>query len=113
MRDKLCLDVRNVVVDITDHLPAWLEQAGFVNIKIEKRGLPMGSWAGEHGILSWKATMAFFNGIKEPVLAEGGLGVVESEEEYDAVVADLAKLCEETPETYFEYWSFVAQKPAA
>lgn len=112
-RNKLSFEVRHIVIDIVHHLQTWLEQAGFVNVKIEKRGLPLGSWAGELGVSSSKSTLAFFHGIKGPVLQEGGFGMASSEEEYNAIIDDLTKLCEETPETYFEYWVFVAQKPDA
>ncbi|KAF9445131.1 S-adenosyl-L-methionine-dependent methyltransferase [Macrolepiota fuliginosa MF-IS2] len=114
IRDKLCYEVRHVVMDIVDHLPGWLEQAGFVNLRIEKRGLPLGSWGGEYGTLGLEANASnFFRAIKAPVMAEGGLGLVESEEEYDATVKDFMRLCNEIPETYLEYWAFIAQKPVA
>lgn len=110
---KVARDVRHIVIDIVYHLQSWLEEAGFINVKIEKRGLPLGSWAGEHGAANLKFTMAFMDSIKILVLKEGGLGLVSSEEEYDSLVDNVTKLCDKTPETYFEYWVFVAQKPAA
>ncbi|KXN86475.1 hypothetical protein AN958_10009 [Leucoagaricus sp. SymC.cos] len=93
LRNKLSLEIRHVTLDIVDHLPEWLARYGFINLKIEKKGLPMGSWA-------------------EPVMEEGkGFGLVKSGEEYDQVIEEFEKLCEETPGTYFEYWVFTAQKP--
>lgn len=111
LRNNLC-SVRGVVYDIVDHLSDWLEQAGFVNVKFEKRGLPMGSWAGELGTKALHSTMGIFPAMKDQVMKEGGLGFVKTGEEYDALVADWMKLLDETPETYFQYWVFVAQKPA-
>ncbi|KAF9446059.1 S-adenosyl-L-methionine-dependent methyltransferase [Macrolepiota fuliginosa MF-IS2] len=114
MRNKLCYEVRHVVMDIVDHLPSWLEQAGFVNLRIEKRYLPLGSWAGEYGTLGLEASATnFYRAIKAPVMAEGGFGLVKNGEEYDAAVDDFVRLCDETPETYREYWAFIAQKPVA
>jgi hypothetical protein len=111
IRDKFCHEVRHVVMDITDHLQSWLEQCGFINVTMVKRELPMGSWGGEHGTRGLKALMDFFPAIRGPVLQEGGLGLVSSGEEYDALVDDLTKRCESTPESYVEYYLFIAQKP--
>lgn len=110
IRDKL-LNVRHVVVDIVDHLPGWLEKAGFVDLKIQKRGLPMGSWAGEVGKKGFRSTMDVWRAIKELVMKENGLGFVETGEEYEDVVDDFERRMEETPESYLEYWVFTAQKP--
>jgi hypothetical protein len=57
--------------------------------------------------------MGFFSALKEPIMKEGGFGLVSSGEEYDAFVDDLGKRCEATPETYIEFWVFIAQKPVA
>ncbi|KAF5349925.1 hypothetical protein D9756_009185 [Leucocoprinus leucothites] len=112
IRDKLCFETRNVIIDITKHLPEWIEQAGFVNLKIEKRGMPMGaSWADESSVVGAKAVNGFWNGIKGPVMKEGGFGIVSSEEEYDTIVRDILRLCEETPGTYWPILVFTAQKP--
>ncbi|KAF5350018.1 hypothetical protein D9756_009179 [Leucocoprinus leucothites] len=113
LRNKLGFEKRQVVMDIVYRLPEWIEKTGFVNLKVEKRHLPMGaSWAGESSASGVKAVMGVWRALKEPVMKAGGLGIVRSEEEYDAVIEDLGRLCEETPETYFEFWVFTAQKPA-
>ncbi len=112
MRDTLSLNVRHVVVDIVDHLPGWLEKAGFANLTIQKRGLPMGSWAGEVGKKGLHSTINVWRSIKGPVMNEGGLGFVKTEEEYDDVIDDFERRMEETPESYLQYWVFTAQKPA-
>jgi hypothetical protein len=108
IRDKLSVDIRHIVVDVVDRLPNWLQEAGFVNLTIQKREMPMGSWAGERGVLSLKATMGSVEAMKQLVLKEG---LISSEEEYDAMVADLVQLCEDTPGTCLQYWVFTAQKP--
>jgi hypothetical protein len=113
IRDKLSHEVRHVTMNITDYLQTWLEECGFINVTVHKRGLPMGSWAGEHGAKSLKSCMDFFSALKEPIMQEGGLGFVSSGEEYDALVDDLTKSCEATPESYMDYRVFIAQKPVA
>jgi hypothetical protein len=111
IRDKLSEDKRHIVIDIVDCLPDWLEEAGFVNPTIQKRDMPLGSWAGERGTSSMKVTIGSFEGMKALVMKEGGLGLVSSEEEYDAILADITQLCENTPGTYLQYCAFTAQKP--
>jgi hypothetical protein len=112
IKNKMIGEIRNVVLDVISQIPQWLEQAGFVDLKIEKRSLPLGSWGGDLGKAGLKVTMGFFDGMKERFMKEGfGLGLVENGEEYDEVVKDLEKKCDETPGTYFEYWVFVARKP--
>jgi hypothetical protein len=102
-----------MVLDVVDHLPVWLGEAGFIDLKIEKRRSPIGSWGGELGTFGLRNIMSFWSAVKELVMKEKGFGVVEDEEAYDAVVDDLIKLCEETPGTYMEYWVFTVQKPFA
>lgn len=112
LKNKLC-QKRLTVIDTIEHLATWMEQAGFVNVKlIEKRGLPLGSWGGETGKLGLKNASEIFRGLKEPVMREGGMGLITSGEEYDAMVDDLARQCEETPGSYYEYWVFIGQKPS-
>ncbi|KAJ3571499.1 hypothetical protein NP233_g3715 [Leucocoprinus birnbaumii] len=112
LRDDLCLAVCNVAVDIVDYLPNWIEEAGFVNLNIVKRGLPMGaSWSEEWSAPGVQSIGAFWSALKEPVMREGGLGIVKSGEEYDAVIEDLKRRCEEVPRTYWPMILFTAQKP--
>lgn len=113
VRDKLLLDVRHIVLDVVDRLQNWLEEAGFVNVAIQKREMPLGSWAGEQGDLSRDVTIGSLEGIKLLVMKEGGFGLVSSEEEYEAMLADFTQLCEDTPGTYLQYWIFTAQKPVS
>lgn len=112
IRDVLCRDVYQIVIDIVDHLAKWLEEAGFVNVKIEKRGLPMGSWGGDLGKRGLRSTIDVHRVIGEHAVKAGGLGFVKTGEDYDAIMDDFVRLFEETPESYSQYWIFVAQKPA-
>lgn len=111
IRHKLCFEAREIVLDAVDRLPKWLEEAGFVNLQIEKKLMPIGSWAGEPGALALRNIGDFWRAVRGLVLKENGFGVVRNEVEFDAVVDDLIRLCEETPETYMEYWVFIVQKP--
>lgn len=109
--DALCRGVSNIAIDAIDHLETWLEEAGFVNIKIEKRGLPMGAWGGDLGKRGLRSTVNAYRAIGEHVVKAGGLGFVKTGRDYDTIVDDFERLCEETPESYLQFWIFVAQKP--
>lgn len=111
IRDAVCHDVCHTVVDITDHLGQWLQDAGFVNIKIEKRNLPMGAWGGELGKRGLSFTVDVHHFIGELALKAGGLGFVKTREEYDVIIKDFERLFEETPASYWPFSTFVAQKP--
>lgn len=111
IRDALCHDVCHTVFDIVDHLVKWLTDAGFVNVKIEKRGLPMGAWGGELRKRGLRSTIGAHHIIGEHVLAAGGLGFVKTRKDYDAIINDFERLFEGTPESYWRLWVFVAQKP--
>ncbi|XP_006456496.1 hypothetical protein AGABI2DRAFT_188421 [Agaricus bisporus var. bisporus H97] len=111
MKNDLCFK-RQIVIDAVSVLERWLINAGFVNVKVvEKRGLPLGSWGGEIGIGGMNIISQFLRSLKEPIIREGGFGMVETGEECEAAVDELAELCETTPATFYEYWLIVAQKP--
>jgi len=96
---------RGVIPDLPDRLPALVEEAGFVNIKTEKRGL---TTYGEDGAAlrdnSYRAMIA----LKKPLLDAGQL---ESEEEYDNLVNTATKEWAEIPEAVIETCMVYAQKP--
>ncbi|KAF7760748.1 hypothetical protein Agabi119p4_10157 [Agaricus bisporus var. burnettii] len=94
MKNDLCFK-RQIVIDAV----------------VEKRGLPLGSWGGEIGIGGMNIISQFLRSLKESIIREGGFGMVETGEECEAAVDELAELCETTPATFYEYWLFVAQKP--
>ncbi|XP_006459612.1 hypothetical protein AGABI2DRAFT_191521 [Agaricus bisporus var. bisporus H97] len=111
IRANLVAGIRNIDLNVIQRIPAWLEEAGFVDVQIEKRGLPLGSWGGDLGKWGLEASMGFWPAMKDAFMKVDKSGLVANEEEYDEVVKDLRKKCDETPDTYFEYWVFVARKP--
>ncbi|KAF7770718.1 hypothetical protein Agabi119p4_6692 [Agaricus bisporus var. burnettii] len=111
LKNELCRN-RVTVWDIVKHLESWLEQAGFVNVElVEKIRLPLGSWGGERGRFGLKNLLELFRGFKKPIMDEDGLGLVNDEEAFDAMLDDLKAQCEATPGTYYEYSVFIGQKP--
>jgi hypothetical protein len=111
LKNRLC-QKRLAVWDVVQHLPTWLNEAGFVNVTLAKKiRLPLGSWGGERGKFGLKNILEIFRGLKKPIMDEGGLGLVSCEEAFDMMLDDLEEVCEATPETYYEYWVFIGQKP--
>ncbi|KAF8125678.1 S-adenosyl-L-methionine-dependent methyltransferase [Mycena galopus ATCC 62051] len=93
---------RNLYVDCALHMPAMLEQAGFVDVKAEGRMLRMGKWGGEDGIATAINHAAIFRGMKTPLLQAGGYGKVAKESEYDALMEGMEKEWDEIPGTQIE-----------
>ncbi|TFK55516.1 S-adenosyl-L-methionine-dependent methyltransferase [Heliocybe sulcata] len=82
---------RNLLIDCSVQLPRLLDDAGFKNIHVEERKLPAGSWAGPEGEETRDNFIGVFRGMKTPVLNAGGLGYVQSEQEYDEWMNGLAR----------------------
>ncbi|KAJ3575571.1 hypothetical protein NP233_g1001 [Leucocoprinus birnbaumii] len=111
------LQAPELAYGVSDHeiqaatlLPGWLQQAGFVDIHSVEGKYPVGKWAGVDGEHARIGLAGFFRGLKTPILSRGGLGFVETEEEYDAVIDDFERLCDETPNTYGRNYTIYARK---
>ncbi|EGN93487.1 hypothetical protein SERLA73DRAFT_189647, partial [Serpula lacrymans var. lacrymans S7.3] len=70
---------RNMLFDISGHLPQMMVNAGFRNLHAEIVDIPFGKWAGQDGVDGRDDFMGAFRGLKTPVLLAGGLGYVDSE----------------------------------
>ncbi|KAF8145679.1 S-adenosyl-L-methionine-dependent methyltransferase, partial [Mycena galopus ATCC 62051] len=102
---------RNLDVDCASHMPAMLETAGFVDLKVERRILQLGKWGGADGIACAMNHAAMFRGLKTPALQAGGDGKVATELEYDALINGMEKEWDEIPGTPVEFVTFWARKP--
>lgn len=101
---------RQLVHDVSKELPKVLEERGFTNISVEERFIPLGSWAGPRGCQARDNYLGAFRGMKTPVLRSGGFGFVNSEEEYDTMLADLEKEWDTTEGADIEFYIIYAQK---
>jgi hypothetical protein len=97
---------KGMMPDIPLHLPALLEEAGFIDIHVEKRGL---SLYGQEGADMRENSRRVMLGMKTHVLDVEGL--VKSAEEYENMVNVAAKEWSEMPEAAFEFSAIYAQKP--
>ncbi|KAI5117082.1 hypothetical protein M0805_009486 [Coniferiporia weirii] len=103
---------RDLVVDVSDELPSLLRKAGFVNITVETRSVPLGAWAGQQGLEARDNLVSAFRAMKTPILKSGGFGFVESEEEFDRLIDALGKEWDETKGSEKKVRIVYAQRPA-
>ncbi|KAF9451183.1 S-adenosyl-L-methionine-dependent methyltransferase [Macrolepiota fuliginosa MF-IS2] len=73
----------NLWPDVVPTLKGYLEECGFVDVRIDRRRTPIGPWGGRDGRDMKDNLLGLFRGIRAPVLARGGFGIVNSEEMYD------------------------------
>ena len=99
---------KGLVSDIPLLLLPLLEEAGFVNIRIEEHAARMYS---EDGAVTRDIFHKVLVGIKKPVMDAGGMGFVKSEEEYDALTNATIKEWLETPAAAVHMFIVYAQKP--
>lgn len=102
---------KGLMLDCARHIPDMLRASGFVNIQTVERTIPLGKWAGEEGVKARDNFIGVFKGIKTPILNAGGLGVVETEAEFDALLESVEKEWDNTRDSTIEFHVFYAQKP--
>ncbi|KAF7979859.1 hypothetical protein HWV62_40619 [Athelia sp. TMB] len=100
----------NSLADAVYHLPGWLEQAGFVNLRTEMRILSM---TGVEGKPMRENIYEAYMAMKTPALNAGGLGFVKSEEEYNSLAQAMREELEVTENAGMQCFMICAQKPAA
>ncbi|THH14922.1 hypothetical protein EW146_g5486 [Bondarzewia mesenterica] len=108
---KRLLEKRGMLVDVADRLPGMLKEAGFVNVSIEERGMKAGAWAGKDGCEVRDNYIGVYRGMKTPILNAGGLGVVDSEKEFDDFLDAVEAEWDEIEGTELEMFIMCAQKP--
>jgi len=101
---------KGLVLDCAAYIPAMLSQAGFANISIEERSIPLGKWAGDHGVNGATNFIGVFRAMKTPILKAGGLGFVRSEQEFDRLLDQVEREWDQTPGAEIRFYIFSAQK---
>ncbi|KAF8491768.1 hypothetical protein JB92DRAFT_2819270 [Gautieria morchelliformis] len=97
-------------VDCANQLPVMLIEAGFTDVRMETRLLPLGKVGGADGENARKNFMGVYRGMKTPVLKAGGLGFFDSEMEFDRFMDEMEEEWD-TSTTVREYTLFLAHKP--
>jgi len=104
---------RGLFRECAKEFPHMLKEVGFVNIKTIDRSVPLGKWAGKHGEDGRDNLAGLYKGMKTPVLNAGGFSIVNSEEEYDSLIDEVAKECDERIGSQMHFITCWAQKPWA
>ncbi|THH06383.1 hypothetical protein EW145_g4123 [Phellinidium pouzarii] len=102
---------RELLLEVSSDMSTFLRDAGFVDIRVETRTIPLGAWAGQLGADARDNFMGVYRGMKTPVLRSGGLGFVETEEDFDRLMDELEKEWDETKGAEMKFHIFIAQKP--
>lgn len=108
---KVAYEASDHVIQAAALLPQWLRDAGFTDIHSVEGKYPVGKWAGPDGEYARHGLIGFLRALKTPILSKGGLGFAESEEEYDAIINDFERICDETPNTFGKNYTIYAHKP--
>ncbi|KAF9563390.1 S-adenosyl-L-methionine-dependent methyltransferase [Agrocybe pediades] len=104
---------KGLVLDCATYIPAMLEQAGFVNISVQERSIPLGKWAGNHGADGAANFIGVFRAMKTPILKAGGLGFVQSEAEFDTLLDKVEREWDQTKGAEIKFYIFSAQKASS
>ncbi|OBZ66959.1 hypothetical protein A0H81_13343 [Grifola frondosa] len=105
------LGAKGLLRDISVHLPKMLETAGFVDVSVEERKVPLGHLGGQDGVDARNNFMGVYRGMKTPILKAGGLGFVSSEAEFDEMMDAMEKEWDDTPGAEFNFFIIYARKP--
>ncbi|EIW75090.1 hypothetical protein CONPUDRAFT_159225 [Coniophora puteana RWD-64-598 SS2] len=102
---------KGLVQDCYKDLSGLLRREGFVNVSVEERSVPLGEWSGEDGARSLYNLVGVYRALKNPILAAGGFGMVNSPEEYDEYVDRFVKRCNEREGIVTKWYAICGQKP--
>ena len=96
---------------VNKDLPELLQSAGFVDVRVERRSIPLGAWVGERGKRAATHVSDFFRALKTPVLEAGGLGLAKTDKDLEDIIVGLNKEWDETEGTTIDFEIFCARKP--
>lgn len=108
---RALFESRGLLLDIAVDLPKLVEEAGFESIKIEKRLIPLGRWAGSQGRDASDNFLGVSAGMKTPILRSGGFGLVSSEKEFDELIEAVRKEWDEYQGAEIVFHIILAKKP--
>ncbi|TFK39530.1 S-adenosyl-L-methionine-dependent methyltransferase [Crucibulum laeve] len=102
---------RGIIWDCYKYIPQMLADAGFVDLKVIQKELPLGKWGGEDGVAHRKNLIEVWWGTKTPILKAGGFGFVNSEQEFDQLMIDLETEWDDTLGSACTWITWCARKP--
>ncbi|KAF5313836.1 hypothetical protein D9619_013019 [Psilocybe cf. subviscida] len=100
--------------EISHRIPGLLLEAGFVDVHAEVKVVNFGPAGGEDGRRTALTQAGVARGIGGPLTMAGGLGVVDSQDEWEALIDEVEKEWESEEGSNAEYYWFVftARKPS-
>jgi len=102
---------KGVIRDLAVYLPNLLAQVGFTDIHCESRCVRISRSTNNDGLNRSRQRYDLWMGMKTPVLAGEGYGIVESGQEYDELLRGCLKEWDESDQANTIYYTFVARKP--
>lgn len=102
---------RNLLLGDQDALPKMLAEVGFVGIQRISHFIPLADSAGKAGVDGRTNFCDFMASLKTPILNAGGLGIIDSEEEFDEAALKTREEWRSSSDAVQEMSTFYAQKP--
>lgn len=102
---------RVYLYNLADDIPKIMEKAGFVDIREEIRGAPVGNKWGEIGRIGADNFTTAFRSCSSFAVAEGGFGLVKSPEDVDALFEAGRKELDEVEGVCYNFAVILARKP--
>ena len=81
-------------------LPVLLGEAGFVDVRVEDRKVPLGRQWGKLGIMGSQDFVGVYRAMGIACFEEGGIGACGSRAEVESVVEQAEREWDETPGSY-------------
>ncbi|KAF9072812.1 hypothetical protein BDP27DRAFT_1445532 [Rhodocollybia butyracea] len=103
---------KGVIGDLGMYLPNLLERVGFTDIHCESRRVPIRRSWNNDGLNRSQQRYDLYMGMKIPILAGGGYGVIETGAEYDQLIEGSLNEWDKSNEAYSTYYTIVGRKPA-
>lgn len=95
-----------------EQLPELLNKAGFSDINTKATQVRLGSAGGVVGLQAAACRIGAFRGMRDSVLADGGYGIVSSQETFDELL-DSIQAEWEVNECYATYYMITARRSAS
>lgn len=99
-----------VIVDLSVYLLDLLEKTGFLEIHCERRIVPVRRDSSEDGISS-QEFYDLWMGMKGPILAGHGYGIIETSEEFDTMMEGSLAEWQDSQDAWVTFYNITARKP--
>ncbi|KAH7887183.1 hypothetical protein F5I97DRAFT_1807411 [Phlebopus sp. FC_14] len=105
------LAAKDFDLQCSDHIPELMTAVGFVDVRTEEVVVKIGKWAGTMGEEARDASIGALRGMKGPVMRAGGMGYVNSADEFDRKLDELADEWDRTEGSYRKLKVSYGRKP--